>query len=88
MSKNNLGKILSFETRTKMSESRKGHYVSNETKLKISKSLEGKPGGMSGKNHKEESKKKSSLKNKEKHTGKKRVYRDDGSWYFKFKEIT
>lgn len=88
MSKNNLGKILSFKTRTKMSESKKGHHVSNETKLKISKSLKGKPGGMLGKNHNEDSKKKSSLKNKEKHTGKKRVYNNDGSWYFKFKEIS
>lgn len=85
MSENNLGKKLSETTKKKMSLSRIGFKPSKDTKLKISEGQKGRIGGMYGKSHSEESKKKSAISNSETHKGKKRVYNADGTWTFSFK---
>lgn len=87
MSLNNLGKILSKETCLKMSASRKGRIVSESTRKKISESNKGKTGHMTGKNHREDSKIKSSKTNSLIHKGKKRNYNPDGSWSWIFQRI-
>jgi len=79
---------LPDEVRKKMGESRKGHAVADSTRAKISESNKGCVSSMAGKHHRDDSKIKSSVSNRQAHLGKKRKYNHDGTWYWLFPEKT
>jgi hypothetical protein len=72
-----LGKKLSQTTINKITESRTGQLHSDETKTKISNANKGKPSQLKGTTRPDDVKQKIS----EGKRGKKRVYREDGSFY-------
>ena len=74
-----LGKILNQTTKDKIGLSRTGQLHSEETKIKISKANNGKPSQLKGILRSDDIKKKIS----EGKRGKKRVYREDGTFYMK-----
>ena len=74
-----LGKTLNQTTKDKIGLSRTGQLHSEETKIKISKANAGKPSQLKGILRSDDIKKKIS----EGKRGKKRVYREDGTFYMK-----
>jgi hypothetical protein len=74
-----LGKQMSQETKEKISISRLGSIHSDKTKTKISNANKGKPSQLKGTTRPDDVKQKIS----EGMRGKKRVYREDGTFYMK-----
>ena len=74
-----LGKTLNQSTKDKIGLSRTGQFHSEETKTKISKANSGKPSQLKGVLRSDDIKKKISKGKR----GKKRVYREDGTFYMK-----
>ena len=73
------GKLCSEETKRKMSEAKKGKKLSESTRQKMSKSRVGSKNPMFGKTHPNKGK---NLPQCAANTGKHRVYREDGTYYY------
>ena len=90
----NLGKHVSLETKQKMAEADRSKYtrvapVSSKTKEKLAKALQGKPSRAAGYKWTDEQKKNLSNTRKGQKCptkGMKRVYREDGTFYFRMPE--